>query len=98
MKRSKKLKSSPDPRESRGDRIAISIADSLGSLPALFTYTVLILCYVIWNLNWIPGLKPFDRSPFDKLDTVLSITAIFLSLSVLISQNGSGSWKRSASS
>lgn len=40
-----------------------------------------------WNLRVVPGLKPFDPSPFPKLDSILSITAIFLSVSVLISQN-----------
>lgn len=87
MTRKKKFRPSLETRESRGDRIAISIANVLGSLPALFTYAIVILCYLTWNLDLIPGLKPFDPSPFPKLDAILSITAIFLSVSVLISQN-----------
>jgi uncharacterized membrane protein len=37
-------------------------------------------------LGVFPGLRPFDPSPFDKLDTILSIFAIVLSVTVLISQ------------
>jgi len=69
------------------DGMAIWLTDALGSLFFLFTAFFIILIYILWNLNYLPGLHPFDRYPFSGLDMVLSIFAIFLSVSVLISQN-----------
>ena len=86
-KKTPELKSALDARESRGDRIAIAISNILGSLPLLLGYAAFLIIYMLWNVGWLPGLKPFDNSPFDKLDTFLSAAAIFLSISVLISQN-----------
>lgn len=68
------------------DRIALRTADLLGSFWFLAGFLAAILCYLIWNTGLLPGLKPFDRKPFDVLDTVLSVFAIVLSISVLISQ------------
>ncbi len=76
-----------DIKDSPWDRVAISISNVLGTLPSLFVYALLLICYALWNLGLIPGLKVFDLSPFPKLNTLLSVIAIFLSLSVLISQN-----------
>jgi len=69
------------------DRMAILLTDVFGSLIFLFSAFFIILTYIFWNLNYLPGLQPFDQYPFNGLDMVLSIFAIFLSVSVLISQN-----------
>jgi uncharacterized membrane protein len=69
------------------DRMAIWLTDAFGSLFFLIMAFFTILIYILWNLNYLPGLHPFDRYPFSGLDMVLSIFAIFLSISVLMSQN-----------
>lgn len=61
-KKTTELKSSLDARESRGDRIAIAISNILGSLPLLLGYAAFLIIYMLWNVGWIPGLKPFDNS------------------------------------
>jgi len=72
---------------SASDRFAVAISDLLGSLWFLGTILVFIAGYIIWNTGIIPGLSVFDPSPFNVLDSILSVFAIILSVSVLISQN-----------
>ncbi|MEO3407616.1 DUF1003 domain-containing protein [Mucilaginibacter sp. CAU 1740] len=62
------------------------LSDILGSVWFLIACLLLIVFYIAWNSGWIAGLKPFDASPFNVLDTILSIFAIVLSVTVLISQ------------
>src|ERR1700761_9371976 len=69
------------------DRFAIWITDTLGTLWFLYTVLLILLVYILWNTGVILGVKPFDRYPFDGLDTGLSIFAVILSITVLISQN-----------
>lgn len=47
------------------------------------------LVWIFWNMDWIPGLTPFDPFPFGLLTMIVSLEAIFLSIFVLISQNRS---------
>jgi uncharacterized membrane protein len=68
------------------DRFAIWITDTLGTLWFLYAVLLILLVYLLWNCG-VLGLKPFDRYPFDGLDTGLSIFAVILSTTVLISQN-----------
>ena len=85
MKKAPKLRSAIKPVISRGDRAAIFISDMLGSVWFLCLCLSFIAGYILWNLG-IAGLKPFDPSPFDVLDTILSVFAIVLTFTVLISQ------------
>lgn len=70
----------------RPDRIALAVSDVLGSLWFLATFLSFITGYILWNSGVFPGTRRFDHAPFDVLDTILSIFAIVLSISVLISQ------------
>lgn len=81
------LKSTLDLGKSTGDKIAIRLINFLGSLTFLLCCLSLILLYFLWNMYLIPGLKPFDKYPYSGLDTVLSVFAIVLSITVLIGQN-----------
>lgn len=81
------LKSAMEIPSSRGDRIAIWVANILGSLTFLLVCLSALLLYFLWNMNVLPGLHAFDPYPFSVLDVVLSVFAIVLSISVLISQN-----------
>ena len=83
----RELKSMLDLNKSTGDRIALWITNFLGSLTFLLSCLSLILVYFLWNRNVLPGLRPFDKYPYNALDTGLSVFAIFLSVTVLIGQN-----------
>ena len=81
------LKSNIELNHSGKDRIAIFISDFFGSLPFLFSCLTFFVLWITWNLGLIPGLEPFDNFPFPALEMVVSIFAIVLSVSVLLSQN-----------
>lgn len=74
--------------ERRGvaDRIADAISRFTGSMPFVYVHLVLVALWVAINLDWVPGVRPFDPS-FVILATVASVEAIFLSTFVLITQN-----------
>jgi uncharacterized membrane protein len=71
----------------KNDRFAVWLTNTLGSPITLAASFLIIVLYILWNLDYLPGLHPFDGYPFSGLDLVLSILAIFLSVTVLISQN-----------
>jgi uncharacterized membrane protein len=53
-----------------------------------FVYLHLALygCWILANLGWIPGVKPWDPT-FVVLAMIASVEAIFLSTFILITQN-----------
>jgi|GEM_PF-906500 len=81
------IRSSLEIQQSRLDRTAITITDLFGSLPFLSIILLALIIYLLWNLNFLPVLQPFDPYPFNGLDSVLAIFAVILSICVLISQN-----------
>ena len=87
IEKSPELKSSIEIEQSRGDRVMTQVADVLGSLKFLSFCFVVLCAYILYNLSLVPGAKPFDPYPFNGLNTLLTIFAIILSVSVLISQN-----------
>jgi len=68
------------------DRFAVWLTNTLGSPVFLVACFSVIVIYILWNLGYLPGLRPFDGYPFSGLEVVLTIFAIFLSVTVLISQ------------
>jgi uncharacterized membrane protein len=81
------LKSSLQFTKTTTDHVAVFTIDMLGSIKFLTGYILLFTVWICWNLNFIPGLKPFDPFPFPILEMVVSLFAIVLSVSVLINQN-----------
>ena len=81
------LKSSIELNHSWKDKTAIFISDFFGSVLFLSSCAVFFTLWIAWNLGLVPGLHPFDRFPFPELEMVVSLFAIILSVSVLISQN-----------
>ena len=73
-------------KTSREEKIANTITRLSGSMPFVYGHAALVGLWVLWNVGWIPGLKPFDPT-FVILATTASVEAIFLSTFVLISQN-----------
>ncbi len=69
-----------------GDRIADRITQFAGSMRFVALHAALFGGWIVWNLGWIPGLRPFDPT-FVILAMEASVEAIFLSTFVLISQN-----------
>jgi uncharacterized membrane protein len=76
-----------DARMSLQHRIAARITAFTGSMPFVYLHAVLFGGWILVNLGWIPGVKPFDPFPFVMLAMWASVEAIFLSTFVLISQN-----------
>jgi CRP/FNR family cyclic AMP-dependent transcriptional regulator len=63
------------------------IAEFSGSIPFLAIHVVIFLIWILWNLDWPPGLPDFDPYPFGLLTMCVSLEAIILSVFVLLSQN-----------
>jgi uncharacterized membrane protein len=73
-------------RKGGQERVSDAVTRFTGSLRFVYIHGLLFGGWIIWNLGWIPGLSPFDRS-FVVLAMLASVEAIFLSTFVLISQN-----------
>jgi uncharacterized membrane protein len=84
------LKSELEIEKGIPDHFGIRITGVLGSLWFLAGYIITFIVWICWNLNLLPGLKPFDPFPFPILELVVSIFAIVLSVSVLVNQNRQG--------
>ena len=84
------IKSTLEFNETWIDRVATFITGTFGSMRFLGSCFVFFLVWIAWNLNVLPLLKPFDPYPFQMLTMIVSIFAIILSISVLISQNREG--------
>lgn len=70
----------------REERVAQAITDFTGSMRFVYLHVVLFGAWIILNLNWVPGVRPWDPS-FVILAMAASVEAIFLSTFILITQN-----------
>jgi len=86
-KKSPSLQSHLPVHHEKLDRGIIFLTELLGSVGFLIAVLMALCFYVLWNLDLLPGIKPFDTYPFSGLDSVLSVFAVVLSICVLISQN-----------
>ncbi|WP_354304326.1 DUF1003 domain-containing protein [Pedobacter sp. UYP1] len=73
-------------RQHKGDRLSLFITNTFGSISFLFICAVFFAVWICWNLGLLKPLRIFDPFPFPALEMVVSIFAIILSVSVLISQ------------
>jgi CRP/FNR family transcriptional regulator, cyclic AMP receptor protein len=69
------------------EKAADGIALFSGSIPFLMIHIIVFAIWIIWNINWPPGLSDFDPFPFGLLTMAVSLEAIVLSVFVLLSQN-----------
>lgn len=67
-------------------KLAQRITDFAGSMRFVYLHVALYGFWIVANLGWIPGLKPWDPSSV-VLAMVASVEAIFLSTFILITQN-----------
>jgi uncharacterized membrane protein len=70
----------------REERVADAITAFTGSMLSVYLHLLLFGTWIVINLGWINGIRPFDPS-FVILAMFASVEAIFLSTFVLISQN-----------
>ena len=68
------------------DRIADRVTKFTGSMTFVCLHVALFGLWIVVNLGWIPGVRPFDRT-FVVLAMFASVEAIFLLTFVLITQN-----------
>lgn len=68
-------------------RLADAITRFTGDMKFVALHVVLFGGWIVVNLGWVSGVKPFDPFPFVMLAMIASVEAIFLSTFVLISQN-----------
>ena len=73
-------------RTSFQERLAEAITRFTGSLRFVYVHLALYGGWIVANLGWIPGFRPWDPT-FVVLAMIASVEAIFLSTFVLISQN-----------
>ena len=66
------------------------ITATAASGPVLIAHVVWFAGWLVINLGWVPGVRPFDPFPFSFLTMAVSLEAIFLALFVLASQNRLG--------
>ena len=74
-------------RRNFSEKFADGLVRWFGSINFIILNLVIFLLWIAWNLDLIPGVKPFDPFPFILLTMVVSLEAIFLSVFVLLSQN-----------
>jgi uncharacterized membrane protein len=74
-------------RRGVSERIADAVTAFAGSMWCVYVHAALFGGWIVINLGWVPGVKPFDPFPFVMLAMFASVEAIFLSTFILISQN-----------
>jgi uncharacterized membrane protein len=82
-----KIKSSLEFKKTHTDSFAMFMTKFLGSMTFLGCAVIFFSLWIVYNLF---SVTPFDRFPFPELQTVVSIFAIILSVTVLINQNRQG--------
>jgi uncharacterized membrane protein len=75
-----------DARASAEEHLASAITRFSGSVRFVYMHFALYGAWIIANLGWIPGVKPWDPT-FVVLAMIASVEAIFLSTFILITQN-----------
>ena len=88
------FKSRIDFNKTLSDKTAIFIINFLGSIKFFSACCLFFFFWIIWNLNFFSFLKVFDPFPFPALQMIVSIFAIILSVSVLISQKRQGRFEK----
>ena len=73
-------------RAALDEKLARAVTRFAGSMRFVYVHAALYGAWIVANLGWIPGLKPWDPS-FVVLAMIASVEAIFLSTFILITQN-----------
>jgi uncharacterized membrane protein len=83
------IKARADAKRNRTQKLADWMTKTFGSMTFLIFNVLFFLFWVLINCGYFINIQPFDPYPFNLLTTAVSLEAIFLAISVLISQNRS---------
>lgn len=81
------LKARADERRTASEKFADWMTSWFGSIGFLVLNLVIFIIWVLFDVGLIPGFQSFDPFPFNFLTMVVSLEAIILAITVLISQN-----------
>ncbi len=81
------LKAKADKKRSLSQKLADWMTGAFGSMTFLLINVAWFAVWIIINVGLIPGVTPFDPFPFGLLTMVVSLEAIILAITVLVSQN-----------
>src|SRR3989338_11681097 len=81
------IKAKADAKRTVSEKIADWMTSHFGSMNFLLLNTFLFIVWLLINTNQIKSIPAFDPFPFILLTTMVSLEAIILATSVLISQN-----------
>ena len=73
-------------RAALDEKLARAVTRFAGSMRFVYVHAALYGAWIVANLGWIPGVRPWDPS-FVVLAMIASVEAIFLSTFILITQN-----------
>jgi uncharacterized membrane protein len=82
----RKRRDEEEARASADERLARAITRFSGSMRFVYVHALLYGAWIVANLAWIPGVRPWDPT-FVVLAMIASVEAIFLSTFILITQN-----------
>ena len=82
----RKRREQEEARASGDERLARTITRFSGSMRFVYLHALLYGAWIVANLGWIPGVRPWDPT-FVVLAMIASVEAIFLSTFILITQN-----------
>ncbi|HEY6765790.1 MAG TPA: DUF1003 domain-containing protein [Candidatus Sulfotelmatobacter sp.] len=71
------------PAERAGD----VVASFAGSLLFVLCHALLVLAWVVINVDGVPGIRRFDPYPFSLLGMIVSVEAVVLASFILMRQN-----------
>jgi uncharacterized membrane protein len=74
-------------RRSPTERVSDAIVKFCGSVRFLLIQLFVVAAWICVNLNFLPGVKPFDPFPFGVLALFVSAETVLLTIFVLVSQN-----------
>ena len=81
------LKAKADAQRTASERFADWMTGWFGSVSFLVLNLAVFGFWILIDVGLISGIKPFDPFPFNFLTMVVSLEAIILAITVLISQN-----------
>lgn len=81
------LKAKFNKKRTFAEKVADTMTGLFGSIPFIILNALWFIVWIILNLEILEGIEPFDPFPFGLLTMIVSLEAIILSISVLISQN-----------
>ncbi|OGI59923.1 hypothetical protein A2814_02530 [Candidatus Nomurabacteria bacterium RIFCSPHIGHO2_01_FULL_38_19] len=81
------IKAKANSKRTITERFADWLTSGFGSMTFLTANVLFFALWVLFNTDQISGVSAFDPFPFILLITIISLEAIILEISVLISQN-----------